>query len=130
MLERQSSHRPGKPWHGTQTSRCVRRGTHWYVRTREGIAIGPHSSEFDAKLTAGLLVSRLEQSSDAGEQRSVIMQFSLEYGAYTPGSREEVVDARGAASGDVEEIVIQEPQQGRPKRRRFATPRWLRFSRD
>ncbi len=47
----------------------------WYFRTREGIAVGPYPTEFDAQVCASLLVARLAQSKGDPDLPGIIQEF-------------------------------------------------------
>ncbi|NJN53187.1 MAG: hypothetical protein HC809_16960 [Gammaproteobacteria bacterium] len=47
----------------------------WYFRTREGIAVGPYPTEFDAQVCASLLTARLKQADPKSDQSGVIQEF-------------------------------------------------------
>jgi len=52
-------------------------GTGWYFRTREGIAVGPYSSRFEAEIEADILIARLARDATAQSLR-VIRAFMME----------------------------------------------------
>lgn len=44
-----------------RSGRLVELDAGWYIRTREGEAIGPYASELDAQISAAILIARLQQ---------------------------------------------------------------------
>ena len=78
-------------------NRLVEGASGWSVRIREGVALGPYNTRFDAELTAHLLVSRLEQARSEGECRAIIGTFVVELpGQRKARSRESVAQRRAA----------------------------------
>jgi hypothetical protein len=57
--------------------RVFERGGNWYVRTREGIDVGPYTTRFEAEIEADILIARLGQASTAQSTR-IIRAFILE----------------------------------------------------
>lgn len=58
-----------------RSERFFKRDGGWYFKTREGIAVGPYSDEFDAELSASLLISRLAQLEQGEDPRHAIRRF-------------------------------------------------------
>lgn len=47
----------------------------WYFRTREGVMLGPYEEEFDAEISASLLVAALAQLDPAADATAAIQRF-------------------------------------------------------
>jgi hypothetical protein len=59
----------------TRSHRFVETAEGWYFKTREGIAVGPYPTEFDAEVCASLLTARLAQLDKSVDVRAVIHDF-------------------------------------------------------
>ncbi|MCH8140604.1 MAG: hypothetical protein IH908_03300 [Proteobacteria bacterium] len=89
-----------KPRQGEeQDNACVRTQRYfetnegWFLRTREGIPVGPYKTAFDVELAASLLSPKLDQVESASEVVSTIETF-LHDPVY--GSTEELPTAKPA----------------------------------
>ncbi len=60
---------------GVRTPRYFRTDEGWFLRTREGISVGPYPSEFDAEISSALLCARLAQLHDESEAIATIHAF-------------------------------------------------------
>ena len=58
-----------------RSRRFVQTEEGWYFRTRENIAVGPYPTEFDAEVSASLLVARLSQLEDQTGMNHAIQEF-------------------------------------------------------
>jgi hypothetical protein len=58
-----------------RSARYVEAQDGWYFRTREGIAVGPYPTEFDAQVCASLLIARLAQADPKSDLSGVIQEF-------------------------------------------------------
>jgi len=47
----------------------------WYFKTREGFKLGPYIEEFDAEISASLLVAALAQMEPGADANAVIQRF-------------------------------------------------------
>lgn len=47
----------------------------WYFRTREGVMLGPYIEEFDAEISASLLIAALAQLEPGTDATAVIQRF-------------------------------------------------------
>ncbi len=47
----------------------------WYFRTREGVQLGPYAEQFDAEISASLLIARLAQLEAGEDANPTITQF-------------------------------------------------------
>jgi hypothetical protein len=63
------------PPHQRRSGRFVETEEGWYFKTREGIAVGPYPTEFDAEVCASLLTARLAQLDRNVDVRGVIRDF-------------------------------------------------------
>ena len=92
-----------------RTSRFYEADDGWYLRTREGISVGPYSSEFDVQLAASLLSPVLAQLDTTHDIIAAIHRFAQDPG-YGP--------ARAPLPGD--DVVAEAPAAEAPaERRRF-----------
>ena len=68
---------PPKTWF--RSDRVFRSDGHWFFHTREGIAVGPYKTRFEAEIDAGMLKSQLMDidSADPARARAVIREFLL-----------------------------------------------------
>ena len=57
------------------SSRLIETDEGWFFRTREGIAVGPYPTEFDAEVCASLHTARLAQLDRSADVRAVIHAF-------------------------------------------------------
>ncbi len=57
--------------------RVFERGGNWYFRTREGIDVGPYSTQFEAEIEADILIARLRRDASSHSPR-IIRAFILE----------------------------------------------------
>ena len=58
-----------------RTHRCFETDEGWFLRTREGIPVGPYETKFDANLASCLLSPKLAQLKDTAEVVSAIQSF-------------------------------------------------------
>ncbi len=58
-----------------RTARFVQTDEGWFFRTREGIMLGPYGNEFDAELSASLLVAQLAQADPGTDTGRLIQNF-------------------------------------------------------
>lgn len=58
-----------------RSSRVFQKDSTWYFATREGILVGPYRKQFDAELSASLLIARLAQLDPGADARSEIHRF-------------------------------------------------------
>ena len=70
----------------SRTSRFYETEDGWYLRTREGISVGPYSRKFDAQLAASLLSPVLDQVESPTDTITAIHRFSQDpgYGPVPP----------------------------------------------
>ena len=64
----------------SRTSRFYETDDGWYLRTREGISVGPYSRKFDAQLAASLLSPVLDQVESPTDTITAIHRFSQDPG--------------------------------------------------
>ena len=50
----------------------------WFFQTREGVAVGPYDSQFEAEIEAGLLKELLKDLDDREASMAVIREFVLD----------------------------------------------------
>jgi Domain of unknown function (DUF6316) len=60
-------------WNRSSRTFLARGG--WHVRTREGHALGPYPTEFDAQVVAALLIAQLAQATNPQACRRIIYNF-------------------------------------------------------
>ncbi|MCZ6655972.1 MAG: DUF6316 family protein [Gammaproteobacteria bacterium] len=58
-----------------RTPRYFQTDEGWFLRTREGISVGPYSSKFDAEISSSLLCPRLAQLDDESKAVATIHAF-------------------------------------------------------
>ena len=58
-----------------RTARFVQTDEGWFFRTREGIMLGPYGNQFDAELSASLLVAQLAQADPRADTCHLIQNF-------------------------------------------------------
>lgn len=58
-----------------RTTRFVETDEGWYFRTREGVMLGPYAEQFDAEISASLLIARLAQLDPEADATSTIQRF-------------------------------------------------------
>ncbi len=58
-----------------RTPRYFQTDEGWFLRTREGISVGPYPSKFDAEICSSLLCARLEQLDDESKSVATIHAF-------------------------------------------------------
>ena len=58
-----------------RTARFVQTDEGWFFRTREGIMLGPYGDQFDAELSASLLVAKLAQADPGSDTSRMIHNF-------------------------------------------------------
>ena len=58
-----------------RTARFVQTDDGWFFRTREGIMLGPYGNQFDAELSASLLVAQLAQAEPGTDTAAMIQRF-------------------------------------------------------
>ena len=63
----------------------------WFLRTREGIPVGPYEKEFDVKLAASLLSPKLKQS-EGGSDIVYTIQSFLRDPCYGPKPKLRIVE--------------------------------------
>ena len=59
-----------------RSDRVFRSDGQWFFHTREGIAVGPYKTRFEAEIDAGMLMSQLADA-DPGTAESIIREFQL-----------------------------------------------------
>ncbi len=64
---------PGGRWQRSRRTFATRQG--WFVKTREGLSLGPYPTEFDADLVAALLIAQLAQANSVPACRRIIYNF-------------------------------------------------------
>ncbi|MEZ5559898.1 MAG: DUF6316 family protein [Pseudomonadales bacterium] len=69
--------RDEKPKTWFRSERFFRSDDKWYFHTREGIAVGPYRSRFEAEIDAGLLKAKLRESKPE-EALAAIRAFIME----------------------------------------------------
>ena len=62
-----------------RSERFFRCNEQWYFHTREGVAIGPYRTRFEAEVDAGLLMARLKET-PTDQTRRAIREFLLNSG--------------------------------------------------
>ena len=72
----------------------------WFFRTREGIAIGPYRTEFDAEISSSLLTARLAQLDDESKSVATIHAF-IRDPAYGPANEVLRVKTSDSPNGEV-----------------------------
>lgn len=65
---------PPKTWF--RSDRVFRSDGQWFFHTREGIAVGPYKTRFEAEIDAGMLLSLL-MDADPGKAKAIIREFML-----------------------------------------------------
>lgn len=58
-----------------RTARFVEKEEGWFFRTREGVVLGPYGNQFDAELSASILVAQLAQADDGADTAALIQRF-------------------------------------------------------
>ena len=58
-----------------RTARFVEKEEGWFFRTREGVVLGPYGNQFDAELSASILVAQLAQAEDGTDTSALIQRF-------------------------------------------------------
>ncbi len=58
-----------------RTTRFIETEEGWYFRTREGLSLGPYAEQFDAEISASLLITRLSQMDGNTDAKAVIQRF-------------------------------------------------------
>ncbi len=58
-----------------RTPRYFKTDEGWFLRTREGISVGPYPSKFDAEISSSLLCARLAQLDDESKTVATIHSF-------------------------------------------------------
>lgn len=76
----------------SRTSRFYETDDGWYLRTREGISVGPYFRKFDAQLAASLLSPVLDQVESPTDTITAIHRFSQDPG-YGPAPCKRPVEA-------------------------------------
>ncbi len=68
-----------RPQAWSRIDRIAETAPGWYVRTREGINIGPFSSQFQAEIEASMLVAKLARAgAAAGVASEIIRKHQVE----------------------------------------------------
>ncbi len=65
----------GAPTTAVRTTRYLETEEGWYFRTREGVSLGPYAEQFDAEISASLLIARLAQLEPGADANPTIQQF-------------------------------------------------------
>ena len=82
-----------------RTPRYFKTDDGWFFRTREGIAIGPYKTEFDAEISSSLLTARLAQLDDESKSVATIHAF-IRDPAYGPANQVLRADKSNPANGN------------------------------
>jgi len=61
-----------------RSERIFRSDGRWYFHTREGIAVGPYVSQFEAEVESSLLTKRLRKEDDRETMVRIIQEFVWE----------------------------------------------------
>ena len=80
---------PPKTWF--RSDRVFRSDGQWFFHTREGIAVGPYKTRFEAEIDAGMLKSQL-MDAEPGKAKSIIREFML-YADTVPAEPAELTDS-------------------------------------
>ena len=68
-----------KPGSGVvRTTRFIETEEGWFFRTREGIMLGPYDEQFDAEISASLLIARLAQLEPGADAAPTIQRFTTD----------------------------------------------------
>ncbi len=65
----------GTPDSAVRTTRYLETEDGWFFRTREGVMLGPYAEQFDAEISASLLIARLAQLEPGADATSTIQRF-------------------------------------------------------
>lgn len=74
-----SNRRHERPRTWFRSDRFFRSNEHWYFHTREGMAVGPYRTRFEAEIDAGRLMALLRDTPEAWAQRA-IRDFMMDSG--------------------------------------------------
>jgi hypothetical protein len=58
-----------------RSTRFVHTDEGWYFKTREGVKLGPYAEEFDAEISASLLIAALAQLDPGADATAAIQRF-------------------------------------------------------
>ncbi len=58
-----------------RSNRFVQTEKGWYFKTREGVNLGPYAEEFDAEISASLLIASLAQLDPSADPKAAIQRF-------------------------------------------------------
>lgn len=58
-----------------RSTRFMQTDEGWYFRTREGVMLGPYEEEFDAEISASLLIAALAQLDPSADATAAIQRF-------------------------------------------------------
>lgn len=58
-----------------RSKRFEQRADGWYFKTREGVKLGPYAEEFDAEISASLLIAQLAQLDPSADASAAIQRF-------------------------------------------------------
>lgn len=91
-----------------RSSRFYKGDDGWYLRTREGISVGPYVSEFETRLAASLLSPVLAQLDSAKDTIAAIHAFAKDP-AYGPTQQSQQPEP--AAAGGQEQSAERRPSR-------------------
>lgn len=74
-MELRKSDREAAAERVARSTRFTQTDEGWYFKTREGVLLGPYAEEFDAEISASLLIAALAQLDPGADATPVIQRF-------------------------------------------------------
>jgi hypothetical protein len=74
-MELRKSDRAAAAERVARSTRFIHSDEGWYFKTREGLTLGPYAEEFDAEISASLLIASLAQLDPGGDATATIQRF-------------------------------------------------------
>ena len=74
-MELRKSDRAAAAERVARSTRFMHTDEGWYFKTREGVKLGPYAEEFDAEISASLLIAALDQLDSGADATPVIQRF-------------------------------------------------------
>ena len=106
-----------------RTTRFYRAQGGWFFKTREGISMGPYAEQFDAEVSASLLIAQLAQLNADADPRATIQRFKASpanaplVSGTQSSDQDQSADRQQPASADVD----QHKRSKSGRRRRFSS---------
>ncbi len=76
-LEEQTMRKGESYRHWYRSDRVFLRDSQWYIRTREGIEVGPYACQFDAAIAAAELIRKLQAAPENHSEQIIRAQKNL-----------------------------------------------------